>query len=272
MAADPGPEREHDDDDDFERRFSGIARLYGADGLARLRAARVAVIGVGGVGSWVAEGLARWGVGATDLVDLDDVCVTNANRQLHALDGTVGQPKVEAMAARVRAISPTCRVNVVHDFFTARSAASVVTGELSWVVDAIDGVANKALLVARCREVGVPVVVVGGAGGRRDPTRVTVRDLAESGGDGLLRRLRKVLRTEHGLAGKGPWGLPCVFSDEPQVFPSQDGGVCERREEGGRTLRLDCATGYGTASFVTGVFGLVASSVVVEAVALGRGA
>lgn len=263
-------EHEPEGGDDFARRFSGVARLYGQAGLARLRAARVAVVGVGGVGSWVAEGLARSGVGAIDLVDLDDVCVTNVNRQLHALDATVGQPKVEAMAARVRAISPSCRVNAVHDFFTPRSAARIVTPELAWVVDAIDGVANKALLVARCREAGVPVVVVGGAGGRRDPTRVAVRDLASSGGDGLLRRVRKVLRTQHGLEGKGPWGIPCVFSDEPQVFPSEDGGVCERRDNG-TTLRLDCATGYGTASFVTGVFGLVASSVIVEAVAAGRG-
>jgi tRNA A37 threonylcarbamoyladenosine dehydratase len=254
--------------DDYQTRFGGIARLYGVAGLERLRAARVMVIGVGGVGSWVAEALARSGVGELRLVDLDDVCLTNTNRQLHALTATVGRPKITVMAERVATIAPECRVVAVHDFFTASNAAELVDPELSWVVDAIDGFRHKCALITRCHDAGVPLVTMGGAGGRRDPTRVQVADLAESEGDRLLHRVRKELRQKHGYSRKGRWNIPCVYSAEVPVFPTADGGVCESRDEA-ETLRLDCATGFGTASFLTGAFGLAAASVVVTGVATG---
>jgi tRNA A37 threonylcarbamoyladenosine dehydratase len=244
-------------------RFSGLARLYGDDGLARLKAARVAVIGVGGVGTWVAEALARSAVGAIDLVDLDDICASNTNRQLHTLTTTVGQPKAEAMAARLRAINPEVVARPVLDFFTARSAEAIITPALDFVVDAIDSAEHKCLLILRCAALKIPLVVLGGAGGRRDPGRVTSGDLTESEGDRLLARVRKKLRQEHGFSRKGRWGIPSVYSPESPVFPSKDGGVCVRREDAAN-LRLDCATGFGTASFLTGAFGLHAASIVVN--------
>jgi len=246
----------------YAMRFGGIGRLYGVEALARLAGSHVAVIGIGGVGAWAAEGLARSGIGALTLVDLDDVCVTNTNRQLHALAASVGRPKVEVMAERVRAIHPEAVVHPVHDFFVDANADAIVHSGLDLVVDAIDGMASKCRLVLRCREAGVPLVVCGGAGGRRDPTRIRVADLTETEGDGLLRRLRKQLRQRHGLSRKGRWDIPTVYSDEPPVFPTPEGGVCEVRADAA-SLRLDCASGYGTASFVTGTFGLVAASVAV---------
>ncbi len=252
--------------DAYDMRFGGIGRLYGEAALARLRAARVMVIGVGGVGSWAAEGLARSGVGAIDLVDLDDVCVTNTNRQLHAVSDTVGRPKVDVMAERVRAIHPGCDASAVHAFFTGHNAEELVGSGLDFVVDAIDSGKTKSILIARCRDAGVPVVVVGGAGGRRDPCAIKVDDLATTAGDGLLRRVRKTLKQVHGFSRRSRWRIPCVYSDEPPVFPTCQGGVSGDRSQAS-SLRLDCEAGYGTASFVTGVFGLVAASVVVSTLA-----
>jgi tRNA A37 threonylcarbamoyladenosine dehydratase len=252
-----------------EPRFTGIARLYGHDGLEALRRARVAIVGIGGVGTWVAESLARTGIGHLDLIDLDDVCATNTNRQLHTLTTTVGRPKAEAMAERVRAINPEVEVRPILDFFTARTAEALITPELSFVVDAIDGAESKCLLIRRCRELDVPLVVCGGAGGRRDPTLVKVGDLTESAGDRLLARVRKQLRQKHGFSRKGRWSIPSVYSVENPVFPTVDGGVCSDRAEAA-SLRLDCATGYGTASFITGTFGLMAASIVVNGLVLGK--
>lgn len=239
-------------------RFDGIARLYGTSGLSRLAAARVLVVGIGGVGTWAVEALARSGVGAMGLVDLDDICVTNTNRQLHALDGNFGRPKVEAMAERVRAIAPACRVTETVDFFTAATATSILDTGWDLVIDAIDNVPNKCLLVSSCLDAGIPVLVSGGAGGRRDPTQVRVDDLARSGHDGLLRELRRTLRAQRAMPAD-PWGVPAVFSTEKPVFPGADGEVCATRNDETR-LRLDCATGFGTASFVTGAFGFALAS------------
>ena len=254
---------------DYEVRFGGIARLFGLRGAERLRAARVMVVGVGGVGSWAAEGLARSGVGRIDLVDLDDVCVTNTNRQLHALDGAVGRPKISVMAERIARIAPECEVASIHDFLTADNVEALVTSEHDFVIDAIDGPKHKCPLIAWCVAAGVQVVVVGGAGGRRDPTAVRVEDLALTAGDRLLHRVRKQLRQKHGFSRRGRWGIPSVFSAEPPVYPTDDGEVCASRERGEQaaSLRLDCASGYGTASFVTGAFGLAAAAVVVNAIA-----
>jgi len=247
-------------------RFSGLARLYGDEGLARLKRARVAVVGIGGVGTWVAESLARSAIGQIDLIDLDDICATNTNRQLHALTTTVGQFKAHAMAERIRTINPDVDARPVIDFFTAKTAEALVTPDLDFVVDAIDSAENKCLLAVRCQELGIPLIIVGGAGGRRDPTRVQTGDLTESEGDRLLARVRKQLRQKHGFSRKGRWGIPCVFSAEEQVFPDGDGGVCENRAEADN-LRLDCATGFGTTSFITGTFGLIAASIVVNRIA-----
>src|SRR4051812_22011198 len=172
--------------DDYSERFGGVGRLFGRAALDRLRVAHVAVIGVGGVGSWAVEGLARSGIGALTLVDLDDVCLTNVNRQLPALDGAIGRPKVAVLAERVRLINPACHVAVMTEFFTASSAARLLEPRFDFVVDAIDRMTPKALLIAGARESGAQVVTVGSAGGKRDLTQIRAGDLGAASNDELL--------------------------------------------------------------------------------------
>ena len=256
---------------DYLGRFGGVGRLFGAAALARLQAAHVCVVGVGGVGSWTVEGLARSGVGALTLVDLDDVCLTNVNRQLPALDGTVGRPKVAVLAERVRLINPACRVEAVTEFFTAASAERLLAPDFACVVDAVDLMSNKARLIGACRARGLACVTVGSAGGRRDAAAVRTGDLGEANNDELLRQVRKKLRRDYGFAsgaqrGRMEFGVRCVWSEEKPVFPWAD-GTCHATPEPGTNLRLDCATGFGTAVFVTGAFGLAAAGEVVRLIA-----
>jgi tRNA A37 threonylcarbamoyladenosine dehydratase len=252
-----------------EKRFGGVARLYGRAGLERLTCAHVCVVGVGGVGSWTVEALARSGVGAITMIDLDEVCITNINRQLPAMEGTVGRPKVAVLAERIAAIHPECEVRAEQEFFMASTAARFLAESYSWVIDAIDVPRNKCLLIASCRERGIPVLTVGGAGGRRDATAVRVEDLGRSGHDALLRVVRRGLRQEYGFPKEhgAVFGVPCVYSQEPPFFPWADGSVCAQKEEGS-SLALDCASGFGAATFVTGAFGFAAAGEVVRRIAL----
>ena len=259
---------------DYLDRFGGVARLFGREGLERLAAAHVCVFGLGGVGSWTVEALARSGVGALTLVDLDDLCITNVNRQLPALDGQIGRPKATALAERVRLINPSCLVTVVHEFFTGSSAERLLRGPFDFVIDAIDSVPAKALLIARAKQRGYPVLTVGGAGGRKDATQVRTGDLGLSSSDSLLRLVRKTLRREHGFApgaqrGRMHFGVHSVWSEETQVFPWAD-GTCAASPEPGSNLRLDCESGFGTAAFVTGAFGLAAAGEVVRLITTGK--
>ncbi|MES1180903.1 MAG: tRNA cyclic N6-threonylcarbamoyladenosine(37) synthase TcdA [Verrucomicrobiota bacterium] len=253
---------------DFETRFGGIARLYGRAGLERLRVAHVCVVGIGGVGAWAAEALARSGVGALTLVDLDEVCVTNINRQLHALTETVGRAKVAVMAERIRAINPDCRISIEQKFFNAQTAEELLAPKFDFVLDAIDSVANKVLLLTKCREKNLPVVSCGGAGGRRDATQIRVADLAKVTHDRLLAEVRKKLRKEfHFPADGSPMNLDCIFSAEPPVFAQPDGSVCATRTEAEDGTRLNCNGGLGSATFVTGTFGFAAAGIVVQKIA-----
>ena len=256
-------------DEDYEQRFGGVARLYGAAGSERLRRCHVCVIGVGGVGSWTVEALARSGIGALTLIDLDDVCVTNVNRQLPALDGQIGRPKIDVLAERVRLIHPGCHVGRVAEFFTAATAERLLATRYDFVVDATDKLANKCRIITGCRERGMPMLTVGGAGGKRDGTSVRVCDLAHSEHDELLRQVRRKLRRDYGFPRKvrAEFGVACVFSPEKPVFPWAD-GTCSAEPEPGSTLTLDCATGFGTAVFVTAAFGLAAAGEVVRRLAV----
>jgi len=255
---------------DFDFRFGGIARLYGTATLSRFRAAHVMVVGIGGVGSWVVEALARSGIGRLTLVDLDEVCVSNINRQLHALDSTVGRSKVEVMVERVRTISPEARVEGRVEFFTADTASRLLgleTDSISedrpdFVVDAIDAMSNKVRLIALCQGAGIPLVVCGGAGGRRDPTAVRVADLATVTHDRLLSEVRKRLRREHGFSRTSKkLRIECVHSAEAPVFPDRDGQVCATRASDNELpLRLNCESGFGAATQVTGTFGFAAAA------------
>src|SRR5258708_7403162 len=230
--------------DDYLQRFGGVGRLYGAAALLRLQAAQVCIVGVGGVGSWVVEALARSGIGALTLIDLDDVCLTNVNRQLPALDGNIGRPKVAALAERVKLINPACVVTTVSEYFTAKTAEPLLTPRFSWVVDCVDLMSNKALLIAECTKRGQPVLTVGSAGGKRDATKIVVTDFGDGHGDELLRQVRKKLRRDYGFAkGEGNhYGIPCVSSQEQPGFPWGD-CACATEAERGSHLPRACADG-----------------------------
>ena len=243
--------------------------MYGKRGLERLGRAHVCLVGVGGVGSWAVEALARSGVGSITMIDLDEVCVTNTNRQLPALEGNVGRAKVDVLAERVLSIAPRCTVNPVQEFFTPDTAERLLSPGYTWVVDAIDKLKNKCLLIALCHQKGIPILTVGGAGGKRDGTEVRVVDLAESRNDMLLKMTRRDLRREYGFSRdqNRPFGVRCVYSGEKPSYPQSDGTTCLVREEG-LDLTLDCASGFGSAAFVTGAFGLAAAGEVVRCIAL----
>jgi len=247
-----------------ERRFTGIARLYGAAGLARLRRARVAIVGLGGVGSWIAEAAARSGVGHLTLIDLDHVSESNINRQVHALETTVGAAKVAAMATRIADINPDCVVETIEDFVDAANVEALFPpGRFDVVVDATDQVKAKIALIAHCHGLSIPIVTIGGAGGRTDASRVRVADLAQTVHEPMLAKVRKRLRTQRGFERetRKPFGIPAVFSDQQ----SGDAGSTDVDEREGLT-GLNCA-GFGSSVAVTATFGFVAAGLVVDRLA-----
>jgi tRNA A37 threonylcarbamoyladenosine dehydratase len=246
-------------------RFASLGRLLGAGAVARLARSHVVVVGVGGVGSWTVEALARSGVGALTLVDMDDICITNVNRQLPALTSTVGQAKVAVLAERIAHIHPGCAVTPVCEFLTESNAARLLDGPFDFVVDATDRMSVKAAILGTARARGIPALTVGGAGGRADATRIRCVDLAEAGGDELLRQVRRKLRQHYGWPGGNGnfYDVPAVLSSEPPAYPWSDGRVCATPEPDS-SLKMDCATGFGAACFVTGAFGFVAAGEVVR--------
>ena len=238
------------------RRFSGIERLYGSGTLARLAAVHVCVIGIGGVGSWAAEALARSGVGRLTLIDLDHVAESNINRQAHALEDTLGQAKVQAMRARIARIHPACEVKCIEAFIAPENVAALVP-VCDLVLDCIDQVRAKAALIAHCKRQGIAVVTTGGAGGRMEPTRIQVTDLSRTTQDALASKLRARLRKEYGFPreAKKKFGVPCVYSTEPIQRPQTL--ACDLDEAG--LHGLSCA-GYGSSVMVTAAFGLAAAA------------
>lgn len=250
---------------DFENRFGGSRRLYGHSAVDLYRQSHVCVIGIGGVGSWVVEALARTAVGEITLIDLDDICITNTNRQIHALDGNIGASKVEAMASRVKLINPECTVHLIEDFITRDNIPELITDEFDYVIDAIDSVKEKAALIAHCNRRKIPIVTVGGAGGQTDPTRVEVADLSKTSQDPLAAKVRSFLRRHYGFSKSGRrFSVECVYSSEQLVYPQADGSVCQQKSSMDGNTRLDCAGGFGAATCVTATFGFVAASRVLK--------
>ncbi len=249
-----------------KKRFGGIERLYGQRSLNKLQNSHIAVIGIGGVGSWCAEALARSGVGTITLVDLDEVCITNTNRQIHALATTVGQSKVLIMAERMQLINPELKINQIEDFFTADSIESIFAIQFDGVIDAIDSLSNKALCIVACKERGIPLITIGAAGGRRDPLMVQAKDLGQTIEDQLLYRLRKKLRKNYDYpGGRKKFGVTAIFSQERPVYPTKAGGICES-SSGADSVKLDCFSGLGSATHVTATFGMIAVSKIIEEV------
>lgn len=252
----------------LSERFGGTQRLYGIEQTAFLADSHFIVVGIGGVGSWAAEALARTAVGQITLIDLDDICISNTNRQIHALQPTVGQLKVEAMAERIRQINPECKVNAVMNFITPDNLRELIPAGVTGVVDAIDSLRPKAALINYCKRNKIPLVTTGGAGGQIDPGKILVDDLSRTVHDPLAAKLRNMLRREYGFpaANKGKFSVDCVYSTEQLVYPQSDGSVCATKPEKGQSTRLDCASGFGASMMVTASFGLTATAHLVNKV------
>lgn len=242
-------------DCDYDRRFGGVARLYGEAGLAALAGAHVCIVGIGGVGSWCAEALARTAVGRISLIDLDMVAESNTNRQLHALDGIYGKAKVDAMAERIRAINPRCEVSCIEEFVTTDNLPQMLGRGFDVVIDAIDQARVKIAMIAWCKQQKLPIVVAGAAGGQIDPTQIRIADLAQTVQDPLLAKVRASLRREHGFPRQGKMGVSCVYSTEALRYPDKNTSC----DTSGGPAGLNCA-GFGSSACVTSVFGLAAAS------------
>jgi len=250
---------------DLERRFGGVSRLYGTEGLARLQAAHVTVVGIGGVGSWAAEALARSGIGALTLIDLDMVAESNTNRQIQALDNHYGRAKVDVMAERIHTINPGCQVKTVEDFVTPENVADLLHGDHDFVLDATDQVKTKAAMIAHCRRLQLSIITAGAAGGQFDPTRIAIADLARTEQDPLLSKVRALLRREYGFTRKPSekFGIPAVYSSEPLRYPERS-PACEADA---RPTGLNCA-GFGSSVCVTACFGMAAAAHVLREISL----
>lgn len=250
--------------DDYEARFSGIGRLYGIKALEKIRKAHILVVGIGGVGSWVAESLARTGIGNMTLVDLDDVCVTNINRQIHAVSSSVGKFKVDVMKDRVLDIQPFCEVDTKQCFFSQKNLENIFDKHYDFVVDASDDFTNKCYMIDHCKKNNIPLITIGAAGGKTDPLQIRVTDLSFTSNDKFLARLRKKLRQDFNFPREedGEFGIWGVWSHERAVYPTADG--CTTHRPPGFAKHMDCNEGFGSASFLTGAFAFAATSVLIR--------
>jgi len=252
----------------WKERFAGVDRLYGMGAVERFSRSTVAVVGMGGVGSWVVEALARSGVGRLLLIDADDICLSNTNRQLPALDGQYGRNKVLVMAERCRAINPEIQVEAVESFLTASNMTALLDRRLDLVIDACDSFRTKVETIAWCRRRKLPMITVGSAGGRTDATQVRVRDLSRTEHDAMLALVRKKLRSEFNFP-KNPqryFGVSAIYSLENVQYPQPDGTVCGLRPVLGAdaALKLDCGAGLGAATHITGTFAFAAAGRALE--------
>ena len=254
--------------DPWTERFSGVDRLYGSGAVARFRRARIAVVGLGGVGSWAVEAMARTGIGQLTLIDADDLCVSNTNRQLPAIVGQYGRGKADVMAERCRAINPSIDVEAIPSFLTPANLDDLLDRDFDVVLDACDSFRTKVEAIAWCRRRKRPVITVGSAGGRRDATQVRVRDLSRTEHDAMLSLIRKKLRGEFNFPKNADryFGVSAVYSLENVNYPQPDGSVCGIRPKvaGDAGLKLDCGGGLGAATHVTGAFAFAAVGRVLE--------
>ena len=258
----PAPSKMHAMNDVLRERFAGIDRLYGVGTVDQLSRRRVAVVGMGGVGSWVVEALARTAVGHLTLIDADDICVSNTNRQLPALAGQYGRNKAEAMAERCRAINPDIEVDAIASFLTVSNMVELLDRDFDLVIDACDSFRVKVETIAWCRRRKLPILTVGAAGGRTDPTLVRIRDVSRTEHDAMLALIRKKLRSDFNFPKNASryFGVPAVYSLENVKYPQADGTVCGVRPQMGAdaALKLDCGAGLGAATHITGAFAFAA--------------
>lgn len=247
-------------------RFGGSRRLYGDDGVDKLSGAKVTIVGIGGVGSWVAEALARTSVGHIKLIDMDEICVTNSNRQIHATEQNIGRVKVEAMAERIKSINPQCQVSAEMDFISADNQQEYLGDKPDIVVDAIDSVPAKVALIAYCKRNKIKIITTGGAGGQIDPLKITTADLSRTLQDPLAARVRSELRRKYQFSRnpKRKFGIECVFSTEQLLYPLSNGQVCHQKRFTEGSVKLDCRGGLGASVAVTATFGMVVAARVIK--------
>lgn len=251
-------------DKEIEYRFSGIDRLYGGGTLEDLSRKKVMVIGLGGVGSWTVESLARSGLGSFVLVDLDEICLSNSNRQIHTLTENIGRLKGEVLKQRMLSIAPHINIELVPEFYSEKRSDQILNHDPDLIIDAIDRADTKAHLISEARKRRIPIVVSGASGGKRNLFAIKTGDLSETRDDRLLARVRKLLRQKHGFPrGSKHFCVQCVYSEELPVFPGENGEICHQPVEG-QSARLDCASGLGAASFLTGSFGFGLAQLAIE--------
>ncbi len=276
MTQTPLPFLKHMDLETYKmhRRFDRMGRLVGDGAMQQLMQSHVLIVGLGGVGSYAAEMIVRSGVGRVTLVDFDEICITNVNRQLHAMQGLIGKKKAYVLAERFRKINPKADIREMSLFYNPENSEQILATQPDYVIDAIDSVGSKAHLLATCHQRGIKVVCSSGAGGRMDPTRIEVKDLSETQVDPLARMMRKILRTKYGFPNEGPFYIPTAYSTEPISQPM------ELAYDNGEGFRCVCPQGdnefftcdnrnviHGTSGFVTGTFGFVCASVIVRTIA-----
>jgi len=250
---------------DFEEKFGGLSRVYGEDNLQNIRNSHVCVVGIGGVGSWASEALARSGVGRLTLVDGDSISRSNTNRQVHTLASTIDQGKADVMRKRINDINADCKVSVVSRYVDVENMRSIIDNGYDGVIDAIDNIKDKAAMIYCCKRNKIPVVTTGGAGGLLDPTLIEIKDLSRTWNDPLAASVRLCLRQQHNFSRnlKRSFGVPCVYSTEQQRYPDKDGKPGFRKP-GVAGLSLDCNYGYGSTVVVTASFGFAAAAKMID--------
>ncbi|WP_198264866.1 tRNA cyclic N6-threonylcarbamoyladenosine(37) synthase TcdA [sulfur-oxidizing endosymbiont of Gigantopelta aegis] len=253
----------------YTERFGGIQRLYGTKKAQLIPTLKICVVGIGGVGSWVVEGLARTGVGHITLIDHDDIALSNINRQIHTLDSSIEQSKVLTMQARVMEINPECQCHAIDDLLTENNLAKyfskVASEKFDYVIDAIDSVKHKSVLIYYCKRNKIPIITTGGAGGLSNPTAVEICDLSKTYNDPLAATVRSQLRQQYNFTRnpQSRFGVECVFSTEQQLYPQADGSIGQEKSVT-KGVSLDCNFGYGSSSCVTSVFGFAAAARAIE--------
>lgn len=252
--------------DNYRARFGGIGRLYGMSALDKLASAHFVVVGLGGVGTWAAEALARSGIGELTLIELDGVCMTNTNRQSHALTSKIGQSKNAVISERLLDINPELKVHSVEDFLNRKNMSDLINDDHDVVIDAMDAAHIKAALVAYCSARKIRLIVSGSSGGKLDPKKIKVADLGHTESDPMLAKIRTQLYRHHKFSRneKRKFRIDAVYSSEQMIYPKPDGSVCMDKQAMQDGVRLDCAGGFGSSVMVTGTFGFVAANRAIE--------
>lgn len=247
-------------------RFGGIIRLYGTRAFQKIQAGHALVIGIGGVGSWAAEALVRSGIGHITLMDLDDICTTNTNRQIHTLADTVGQSKTRITSERLKAINPDIHAHIIDDFIDKDNMAEYINDSFTIVIDAIDNAIDKAELIGYCKKNHIHIITTGSSGGKKDPSKITYSDLYKTPGDKLFLKLRNNLRRRHGFNKDTniPFGIEAIYSTENMTYPDDKGETCSTKQFIKGSDKLDCNGGYGASTMVTASVGLLAASRAIE--------